>query len=68
MYVKDIDVLLMKVRMSTPDQSIYKQVWSLGLQQEFKMPLLHSFITTDQHHSNLDNVFEFYKLFKLHTA
>ena len=64
MYVKDINVLLsqvgslMKVRMSTPDQSIYKQVWSLGLQQEFEMPLLHTFITTDQHRSNLDIVFK----------
>ena len=65
MYVKDIKVLmsqvgsLMKVRMSTPDQSIYKQVWSLGPQQEFEMPLLHTFITTDQHRSNFDIVFKF---------
>ena len=64
MYVKDINVLLsqvgsqMKVRMSTPDQLIYKQVWSLGLQQEFEMPLLHTFIITDQHHSNLDIVYK----------
>ena len=63
MYVKDISVPLnqvgsqMKVCMSTPHQPIYKQVWSLGLQQVFKMPLLHTFIATDQHHSNLDNAF-----------
>ena len=64
MYVKDINVLLsqvgslMKVRMSTPDQLIYKQVWSLGLQQEFEMPLLHTFIITDQHCCNLDIVYK----------
>ena len=63
MYVKDISVplnqvgSLIKVCMSTPHQPIYKQVWSLGLQQVFEMPLLHTFIATDQHHSNLDNAF-----------
>ena len=43
----------MKLPISTPHQPIYKQVWLLGLEQMFKMPLPSMFIVINQHNCNL---------------